>query len=180
MGHDDPGVLGGSAFPGSQPRRSSTRSARERSATRGRPRSARRSPCRQPTLAVAGDGGFLYGVQELATRAAVRSADHVLLVDDGGYGILREYQRDSFGETLAVDLVQPDFVAARRGLRRSGRADGARGLGDALDRALGRGPAVVVLPARLEMWTPTPDMTRWNEPRPAVAPGVEPYGRARA
>ena len=35
----------------------------------------------------------------------------LLLIDDGGYGILREYQRDSYQGTHAVDLVQPDFLA---------------------------------------------------------------------
>ena len=33
------------------------------------------------------------------------------IVDDGGYGILREYQRDAFGETTAVELPGKDLVA---------------------------------------------------------------------
>jgi acetolactate synthase I/II/III large subunit len=109
-----------------------------------------------PTLAVAGDGGILYGVQELAT-ARQHGLDAVLLiVDDGGYGILREYQRDSFGETTAVDLGQPDFAAAARAFGVPAEATTPDGLAAALVRAFEHeGPAVVHLPAPLEMWSPT-------------------------
>ena len=64
-----------------------------------------------PALAVVGDGGFLYGTSELLTARQHRLNAKLLVVDDGGYGILREYQRHSFGETHSVDLVQPDFLA---------------------------------------------------------------------
>ena len=64
-----------------------------------------------PSLAVVGDGGLLYGIAELLTARQHRLDTKLLLIDDGGYGILREYQRDSFGATHAADLVQPDFPA---------------------------------------------------------------------
>src|SRR5947209_6754206 len=64
-----------------------------------------------PALAVVGDGGFLYGMAELLTARQHRLDAKLLLIDDGGYGILREYQRDAYGETHAVDLVQPDLLA---------------------------------------------------------------------
>ena len=106
-------LLGRRAFPGARARAaSSIRSARARSATPGRPRSARRPRCRaRRTLAVAGDGGIHYALDRARQRPAARAAAKLLIVDDGGYGILREYQRDAFGETHAVDLVQPDFGA---------------------------------------------------------------------
>jgi acetolactate synthase-1/2/3 large subunit len=109
-----------------------------------------------PTLAVAGDGGILYGLQELAT-ARQHGLDAVLLVvDDGGYGILREYQRDSFGATTAVDLEQPDFPALARAFGVPMESTTPEDLGGAIERALARdGPALVHLPALLEMWTPT-------------------------
>ena len=109
-----------------------------------------------PTLAVVGDGGFLYGVQELATARQYDLPTTLLLVDDGGYGILREYQRDSFGETFAVDLEQPDFPELARSFGVPVEPTTPDALGGALERALATGgPAVVHLPARLEMWTPT-------------------------
>ncbi|MEO8290091.1 MAG: thiamine pyrophosphate-binding protein [Gaiellaceae bacterium] len=109
-----------------------------------------------PALAVVGDGGFLYGVPELATARQYGLDVALLLVDDGGYGILREYQRDSFGETFAVDLEQPDFPALVRAFGVPVETAAPDGAGEALARALATdGPAVVHLPVRLEMWTPT-------------------------
>ena len=109
-----------------------------------------------PVLAVAGDGGFLYNVAELASARQNHLGATLLLVDDGGYGILREYQRDSFGETFAVDLVQPDFVALAEAFGVPVRSTAPETLGEDLAWALAdEGPAVVVLRTKLEMWTPT-------------------------
>jgi acetolactate synthase I/II/III large subunit len=109
-----------------------------------------------PALAAVGDGGFLYGVQELATAGQYDLPTTLLLVDDGGYGILREYQRDAYGETFAVDLEQPDFPELARSFGVPVESTTPDGLGDALGRAFATdGPAVVHLPARLEMWAPT-------------------------
>lgn len=110
----------------------------------------------RPTLAVVGDGGFLYGVQELATARQHDLPTTLLLVDDGGYGILREYQREAYGETFAVDLAQPDFPELARSFGVPVESTTPDALGEALARALATGgPAVVHLPALLEMWTPT-------------------------
>jgi acetolactate synthase-1/2/3 large subunit len=110
-----------------------------------------------PTLAVVGDGGVLYGVQELATARQYDLPTTLLLVDDGGYGILREYQRDTYGETFAVDLEQPDFAQLAHSFGVPVESTTPDALDDALGRALATGgPAVVHLPAHLEMWAPTP------------------------
>jgi acetolactate synthase-1/2/3 large subunit len=107
-------------------------------------------------LAIAGDGGVLYGLQELATARQYGLDAVLLVVDDAGYGILREYQRDSFGATTAVDLEQPDFPAVARAFGVPAVSTSPEGLGEALEGALGRdGPEVVHLPALLEMWAPT-------------------------
>jgi acetolactate synthase I/II/III large subunit len=109
------------------------------------------------TLAVVGDGGFLYGIQELATAQQYGLDTVVLVVDDGGYGILREYQRASFGETTAVDLVEPDYVALAEAFGVPAERTTPEALGGALERASGReGPALIHLPVRLRMWDPTP------------------------
>jgi acetolactate synthase-1/2/3 large subunit len=108
------------------------------------------------TLAVVGDGGVLYGVQELATARQHGLAATLLIVDDGGYGILREHQLEEFGETYAVDLEQPDFPALVDAFGVPVEQTTPDGLGDSLARALAvDGPAVVYLPARLGMWSPT-------------------------
>jgi acetolactate synthase-1/2/3 large subunit len=109
-----------------------------------------------PALAVVGDGGFLYGTQELAAARQYGMDVVVLVVDDGGYGILREYQRDSFGETTAVDLEEPDFVALAQAYGVFAERTTPDGLGPALERAFAQdGPALVHLPTFLRMWTPT-------------------------
>jgi acetolactate synthase-1/2/3 large subunit len=109
-----------------------------------------------PTLAVVGDGGFLYGIQELATARQYGLDAVVLVVDDGGYGILREYQRDSFGETTAVDLVEPDYAAVAEAFGVPAERTTPEGLGGALERAFARrGPGLVHLPVLLSMWDPT-------------------------
>jgi acetolactate synthase-1/2/3 large subunit len=108
-------------------------------------------------LAVAGDGGVLYGVQELAVARQHGLGAVLLVVDDGAYGILREYQRDSFGETTSVELEGPDFVALARAFGVPAEATTPDELEGALARALEQGgPAVVHLRALLEMWSPTP------------------------
>ena len=68
----------------------------------------------QPVLCVAGDGGFLYSIQDLAVAVQHRLPVKILIVDDGGYGILRKYQSELFGQTFAVDLHQPDFAGLAR------------------------------------------------------------------
>jgi acetolactate synthase-1/2/3 large subunit len=108
----------------------------------------------RPVLGVVGDGGFNYGLAELAPARQYGLNAKLLLVDDGGYGILREYQRDQFGETFSVDLVEPDFRAAIEAFGVPVVSVGPDGVADALRAAFAEdGPAVVHVPAFLEMWT---------------------------
>jgi acetolactate synthase I/II/III large subunit len=109
------------------------------------------------TLAVVGDGGIHYALSELASARQHALAAKLLIVDDGGYGILREYQRDSFGETHSVDLVQPDFEAVCQAFGVPVRAVEPPGLREALDWAFEtEGPATVVLRAAVTAHQPTP------------------------
>jgi acetolactate synthase-1/2/3 large subunit len=107
-------------------------------------------------LAVAGDGGFNYGVAELAPARQHSLDAKLLLVDDGGYGILREYQRDQFGETFAVDLAEPDFRVLVEAFGVPVVSVQPEELGEALAAVFAEdGPAVVHVPTFLEMWSPT-------------------------
>jgi acetolactate synthase I/II/III large subunit len=109
------------------------------------------------TLAVAGDGGFMYGLSELATARQYDLDATLLVVDDGGYGILREYQRDAGFGRFAVDLEQPDFLALAESFGVPGRRTAPERLEEDLRGALAEeGPAVVVLPVVLSMPRPTP------------------------
>ncbi|MFD5658220.1 thiamine pyrophosphate-binding protein [Streptomyces hirsutus] len=110
----------------------------------------------RPVLAVSGDGGALYSVAELATARQYALDVTWLIVDDGGYGILRQYMTDAYGEPAATDLTGPDFVA----LAESFGVAGVRTTPETLERDLAAalttpGPSVVVLPAVLRMFAPT-------------------------
>ncbi|MHB1569955.1 MAG: thiamine pyrophosphate-binding protein, partial [Solirubrobacteraceae bacterium] len=68
------------------------------------------NPGRQ-VLAVVGDGGVHYALGELGTAVQHRIPAKLLIVDDGGYGILREYQDQDYGRTTAVELPGKDLLA---------------------------------------------------------------------
>ena len=111
----------------------------------------------RPVLAVVGDGGFQYAVAELGTAAQHGIDAKLLIVDDGGYGILREYQLDAFGETTAVELPGKDLVAVAAAYGVPVREATPDDLGEQLAWAFEqRGPAVVVLRALLTAAAPTP------------------------
>ena len=108
-------------------------------------------------LGVMGDGGVLYALQELASARQHELGAKLLIVDDRGYGILREYQRDAFGANYAVDLVQPDFDAVCRGFGVPVQTVEPPELAGALEWAFEReGPAAVVLRASVAAHQPTP------------------------
>jgi acetolactate synthase-1/2/3 large subunit len=97
---------------------------------------------------VAGDGGFMYNVQELATAAQFGINAISVVFDDGGYGNVRRLQRQRFGRVFASDLRNPDFVRLAEAFGVDGqRADGPEGLRNALRRALKTDrPALIVVP----------------------------------
>jgi acetolactate synthase-1/2/3 large subunit len=107
-------------------------------------------------LGVVGDGGVHYALAELATAAQYGIDAKLLLIDDGGYGILREYQRDAYGETASVDLHQPDFVALAGAFGVPARAGEAQDAPALLSWAIEQpGPAVAVLRTTLVAARPT-------------------------
>ncbi|MGW7176471.1 thiamine pyrophosphate-binding protein, partial [Streptomyces xanthophaeus] len=109
-----------------------------------------------PVLAVSGDGGAMYSVAELATARQHDLDVTWLIVDDGGYGILREYMRDSFGRATGTELTGPDFVALAGSFGVPAATTTPQALAADLKKALATpGPSVLVLPATLKMFAPT-------------------------
>ncbi|PVG81549.1 acetolactate synthase [Nocardioides gansuensis] len=109
-----------------------------------------------PVLAVSGDGGAMYGVADLATARQLGLDVTWLIVDDGGYGILREYMTGAFGAAYATELARPDFVALAEAFDVPARRTTPQTLQQDLAEALATpGPTVVVLPALLRMFAPT-------------------------
>ncbi|MFK8906283.1 thiamine pyrophosphate-binding protein [Streptomyces sp. YS-3] len=110
----------------------------------------------RPVLAVSGDGGAMYSIAELATARQYGLPVTWLIVDDGGYGILREYMTDAFGTATATELDGPDFVALAESFGVPAVRTSPEALRDDLAAALAApGPSVVVLPAVLRMFAPT-------------------------
>jgi acetolactate synthase I/II/III large subunit len=67
-------------------------------------------PDRQ-VVAITGDGGFMFGVQELATAVQFKIGVVTLVFNNNAYGNVRRDQREHFdGRVVASDLVNPDFV----------------------------------------------------------------------
>lgn len=107
-------------------------------------------------LAVSGDGSAMYSIPELAAAKQHNVPVTWIIVDDGGYGILREYMQDTFGQATATELARPDFVALSESFGVPAVATDAAGLEDALHQAWSAdGPNIVVLQTRLNMWHAT-------------------------
>ncbi|MEX2557416.1 MAG: thiamine pyrophosphate-binding protein [Actinomycetota bacterium] len=103
-------------------------------------------------VVVCGDGGFAFAPGELATVLQENLDVTIVLVNDGGYGMLRFDEEERFDDTFAVDLATPDFAALARSFGVKSRKTTA----EALDRDLlwalrRRGPALLQLEAS---WAP--------------------------
>jgi acetolactate synthase-1/2/3 large subunit len=117
---------------------------------------------RGPVVSVSGDGGFLYACGELATVAQEQIPMTAVIVDDGGYGMLRFDQRHRGEPTFGVDLATPDFEALARSF--GIEAETVDGLGDDFGRALARQIATdapTVLVARAGLEPPPTTSPRW-------------------
>lgn len=119
-----------------------------------------------PAVCVAGDGGFLFACGELATVVQERLTLTVVLVDDGGYGMLRFDQQHAGDEPFGVDLHRPDFEALARSFGvESVRVQGfGRDFELALERSIAaEGAQVIVVDAHLK--PPPTTSPRWYRPR---------------
>jgi acetolactate synthase-1/2/3 large subunit len=65
----------------------------------------------QPVVAVCGDGGFLFTLQELATARALNLDLVVMVFNDNAFGAIRQFQDRVFGgRHIGAALENPDFV----------------------------------------------------------------------
>jgi acetolactate synthase-1/2/3 large subunit len=116
-----------------------------------------------PTLAVCGDGGPMFALGELAALVQEQLPVTLLVVDDGGYGMLR-FDQQVFGHPeRGVDLVTPDWELLARsfGIAFAEVAD-ADELRDALASAATRpGPSLIL--QRTLFYPPASTSPRWFE-----------------
>ena len=92
-------------------------------------------------VAITGDGGFMFGVQELATAVQYRIGVVVLVFNNNAYGNVRRDQREHFdGRVVAADLVNPDFVKLAESFGvGAARVTSPETFRPALEKALGNG-----------------------------------------
>ena len=89
-------------------------------------------------ISVSGDGGFLFGVQELATAQQYRIGVVSIVFNNGGWGNVRRDQLTKMhGHLFGVDLHNPDFVRLAQSFGvRAWRTDTPAGLRTCLAEAL--------------------------------------------
>jgi acetolactate synthase-1/2/3 large subunit len=115
---------------------------------------------RQAVVAIAGDGGFLYTVQELATARAEQLDLIILLFNDQAFGALKTYQDRFFGgRQIGSELVNPDFVKLAEAFGVNGARVDVGQIGPAVKQALEAGgvwllevPFAPVPPASIPPW----------------------------
>jgi acetolactate synthase-1/2/3 large subunit len=113
-------------------------------------------------ICVTGDGGFLFACGDLATLAQEELPVTVIIVDDGGYGMLRFDQDRENLPHRGVDLDSPDFVGLARSF--GVHAERVSGFGRAFRRQLSEfidadEPNVLVVRAKLS--PPLNTSPRW-------------------
>jgi acetolactate synthase-1/2/3 large subunit len=102
-----------------------------------------------PVVAISGDGGFMFNVQELSTAVRHRIPIVVVVFNDGAYGNVRNMQKNLHGNRLiASDLANPDFMRLAESFGIAGhRVSSPEALRSALDQSLaGNEPALIEVP----------------------------------
>lgn len=112
----------------------------------------------QQTLAICGDGGVAFAVGELATIRQENLPYTLLIVDDGGYGMLRFDQIVMGHPERGVDLFSPDWAVLAQAYGLSFTETTLEDLGDALDL---KQPGIILL--REKLYPPKSTSPRWNE-----------------
>lgn len=107
-------------------------------------------------VSIAGDGGFLFNVQEMATAVQYGIGLKTIVFNSNSFGNVQRQQREWFGERLiGSDLRNPDFLRLAEAFGMPGhRVHTPAELARVLERSLGEpGPALIEVPVR-EMASP--------------------------
>jgi acetolactate synthase-1/2/3 large subunit len=102
-----------------------------------------------PVVALSGDGGFMFNVQELATAVRHRIPIVVIVFNDSAYGNVRNMQKSMHGNrVIGSDLANPDFMKLADSFGIGGhRVTGPEGMRRALETSLAANePAIIEVP----------------------------------
>jgi thiamine pyrophosphate-dependent acetolactate synthase large subunit-like protein len=103
-----------------------------------------------PSIAIIGDAGIMFTIQDLMTAVQEEVPAIVMVFNDEGYGVERRHQDHLYGRRSGVDVRPPDFVAlaqafGARGIRVDDLADVGSTLASVLDA---HGPTLIEVPNR--------------------------------
>ena len=99
----------------------------------------------RPSFVVIGDGALMFSMNEFITVTEQREDVTVIVVDNGGYGEIKQNEMDADIAPIAVDLVQPDWAALAPAFGGAGhRAANAAELDAAVQVALRDGGLQVI------------------------------------
>lgn len=102
-----------------------------------------------PVLSIAGDGGFMFAVQELATAVQHKIGLVTIIFNNNQYGNVQQMQKRVYGNrVIATDLVNPDFVKMAESFGAHGcRAESPEQLREALKKGfLSDLPTIIEVP----------------------------------
>jgi acetolactate synthase I/II/III large subunit len=100
-------------------------------------------------VAIAGDGGFMFNVQELATAVQYKIALVTIIFNSNSFSNVKRQQQEWFGNRIiASDLVNPDFVKLAQSFGAAGmRVNSPKELREALHKAFAEsGPTLIEVP----------------------------------
>jgi thiamine pyrophosphate-dependent acetolactate synthase large subunit-like protein len=105
-----------------------------------------------PSVAVIGDAGVMFTIQDLMTAVEHNISVIVLVFNDRGYGVERRHMDHLYGRRNGVELQPPDFVALAKAFGANGlRVDELDNVGAAIEQALARGgPVLIEIPNRFD------------------------------
>ena len=103
-----------------------------------------------PTIAIIGDAGVMFTIQDLMTAVQENVPVVVLVFNDEGYGVERRHQDHLYGRRSGVDVRPPDFVALAHSFGARGiLVDDLSRVGKTVESVLdAEGPTVIEIPNR--------------------------------
>lgn len=101
-----------------------------------------------PCVAVIGDAGAMFTIQDLMTAVQERIPAIIMVFNDQGYGVERRHQDHLYGRRSGVDVDAPDFVAVAKAFGARGlRVDDLSAVGSTVESVLDTdGPVVIEIP----------------------------------
>ncbi len=101
-----------------------------------------------PTVAIIGDAGIMFTIQDLMTAVQEEVPVVVMVFNDEGYGVERRHQDHLYGRRSGVDVKPPDFVALAHAFGARGvKVEGLDRVGETLASVLdAAGPTLIEIP----------------------------------